>query len=209
MAVCGEDRATIVGHDWGGAVAWATAMRHPELVERLVVLNCPHPAVFKRELRNPHQLLRSSYMLLFQLPALPEAWLRANDFRTLRRTLRFGAHNPEAFSNEDLERYAEAFARPGALGATLAYYRAMGRRLAGMIRQSGAGGRRRQPVTAPTLIIWGRRDPVLGVALADPGTTLVPNRRIEYIDDAAHFVQADAPGRVNELLLDFVRTTRH
>ncbi len=204
---CGEERAAIVGHDWGGAVAWMTAMRRPEVVERLVVMNCPHPGVFKRELRNPAQILRSSYMAFFQVPFAPEVALRAGNFTGLKWMLRGGSQRAAAFTDEDLRRYAEAFAKPGALTAPLAYYRAMGRRMAGAARQSGAvrsgNGQGVRTITAPTLIIWGRNDPVLGSSLADPGD-LVSNCTIEFIEDAAHFVQADAPERVNELLVEFL-----
>ena len=204
ITACGEERATIVGHDWGGVVAWGTAIHHPQVVEKLVILNAPHPGVFLRGVRNPAQILRSSYMVGFQAPVLPEMALRARGFALLKLALRSGSQKAGAFTDEDLQRYEQAFAKPGALTAMLAYYRAMGRRLLPAARQHGAmsaeGGR---TVIAPTMVIWGRNDPVLGVDLADPGD-LVPNRRIEFVEDAAHFVQADAPDRVNELLLEFL-----
>ena len=204
---CGEQRATVVGHDWGGAVAWMTAMRRPEVVERLVVMNCPHPGVFKRGLTNPAQILRSSYMGFFQVPVAPEAALSAGNFAGLKWALRSASQRTGAFTEADLERYAEAFAKPGALTGALAYYRAMGRQMAGAARQSGAvgqgNGRGPRTITAPTLVIWGRNDPALGSSLADPGD-LVANRWIEFIEEASHFVQADAPDRVNELLLGFL-----
>lgn len=208
IAACGEERAIVVGHDWGGAVAWMTALRRPEVLSKLVILNAPHPASFLKGITSPMQILRSSYMAFFQLPAVPEAALAAGDFAALKRALRGGTRNPDAFTDEDLERYAGAFSQPGALTGGLAYYRAMGRRMAAA-RQAGAvpSEDSRPVVTAPTLIIWGRKDPALGESLADPGDTLVPNRRIEWIDDASHFVQSDAPDRVNELLIDFAKTT--
>jgi pimeloyl-ACP methyl ester carboxylesterase len=207
IAACDEERATVVGHDWGGAVAWMTAMRHPQVVERLVIMNVPHPAVFARALRSPGQLLRSSYMGFFQVPDVPEAMLSARNFSGLKWALRSGSQQPDAFTPDDLERYAEAFAQPGALTGALAYYRAMGRRMAAAARQSGipaAGGGR--SVDAPTLVIWGRNDPVLAPSLADPGDG-VPNREVVFVEEAAHFVQADAPDRVNELLLEFLGRT--
>jgi pimeloyl-ACP methyl ester carboxylesterase len=205
IAVCGEERAIVVGHDWGGAVAWMTALRHPEVVEKLVILNAPHPGAFLRAVRDPAQLLRSSYILFFQTPIAPERLLRAHNFRALRWMLRSGSQRVGAFTDEDLDRYAAAFSQPGALTGSLAYYRAMGRRMMGAARQSGAAPRdgERRTVTAPTLIIWGRNDPALGQAIADPGDA-VPNRKVVFIDDASHFVQADAPDRVNELLVDFL-----
>jgi pimeloyl-ACP methyl ester carboxylesterase len=207
IEACEEQRATVVGHDWGGAVAWMTALRHPEVVDKLVILNSPHPGVFLREVRNPAQILRSSYMMFFQTPILPERMLSARSFGGLKYALRAGSQRVGAFTDSDLERYAEAFAKPGALTGGLAYYRAMGRRMLAAARQAGAApaGGDRRTVVAPTLVIWGRNDPVLGQSLADPGER-VPNRRVEFIDEAAHFVQADAPERVNELLIDFLDT---
>lgn len=204
IAACGEERATIVGHDWGGVVAWGTAIHHPEVVEKLVILNAPHPGVFLRGMRNPAQILRSSYMAAFQAPVLPEIALRARGFRMLKLALRGGSQQAGAFTDDDLLRYEQAFAKPGALTGMLAYYRAMGRRILPAARQHGAVTTSGDStVIAPTMVIWGRNDPVLGEDLADPGS-YVPNRRIEFVEEAAHFVQADAPDRVNELLLEFL-----
>ena len=205
IAACGAQRATVVGHDWGGVIAWMTAIRHPEVVDKLVILNAPHPNAFLREIRNPAQILRSSYVMLFQAPFAPERLLSAANFRGLKWALRSGSQRVGAFTDEDLDRYAEAFSQPGALTGSLAYYRAMGRRIIGAARQSGAvsGNGERRTVTAPTLVIWGRNDPVLSQATADPGQA-VPNRKVVFIEDASHFVQADAPERVNALLLEFL-----
>ncbi len=204
IAACDAPRATVVGHDWGGVIAWTLASRRPEVVERLVILNAPHPAVYLRRIRTPAQMLRSSYVALFQPPLLPEMVLRARDFAVLKAMLRGGAESPAAFTDADLDRYAEAFAKPGALTAMLAYYRAMGRRILAAARHAGATSDRRA-VSVPTLVIWGRNDPVLGLDTADPGD-FVPDRRVVVVDDASHFVHADAPERVNELLIDFLAT---
>ena len=206
IEACDAESATVVGHDWGGVTAWTLAIHHPEVLDKLVILNAPHPGVFLRGIRNPAQIIRSSYVGMFQPPLLPEIALRANNFALLRLALRGGSQRAGAFTDEDLERYTEAFAKPGALTAMLAYYRAMGRRIIPAARQTGAGASDRdRTVTATTLIIWGRNDPVLGENLADPGDS-VPNRRVEFIDEASHFVQSDAPERVNELLIEFLNT---
>jgi pimeloyl-ACP methyl ester carboxylesterase len=191
-------RAFVVGHDWGGAVAWHTALTHSDVVERLVVLNAPHPAAFFRELRTPRQLLKSWYMFFFQLPALPEALCRRNNFAWLERALRRDPVRPGAFSDDDLCRYKLALSRPGALTAAINYYRALfrytPRRLLG----------RMPPITVPTLLIWGEQDRYLGLALTEGLDRWVPGLRVERIADASHWVQADAPERVNQLLLDFL-----
>src|SRR2546425_9161022 len=99
----GAERARVVGHDWGGAVAWFFAMWHPERLERLSILNAPHPARYSRAMKRPRQFLRSSYILFFQLPWLPEAALRAGGFALLRRLFRRDPARPGAYSEEDIE----------------------------------------------------------------------------------------------------------
>ena len=95
----------LVAHDWGGIIAWRVAARHPAVVDRLVVMNAPHPAAFARELWTPSQLLRSSYALFFQLPWLPELVLRAGDFALIERVLRRDPARPGAFTEEDVRRH--------------------------------------------------------------------------------------------------------
>jgi pimeloyl-ACP methyl ester carboxylesterase len=196
----GAHRAAIVGSDWGGIVACVTAARDPEAVGRIALLNAPHPAAFARAVRRPAQMLRSAYALFFQLPWLPEAVIRARDFRVLRRILRRAAERRGAFTDDDIARYVEAFRRPGALTAALNYYRAAGRR---MLRGVARDGRR---ISVPVLVIWGERDPFLGVALTRGLERWMPRVRVERLPDAGHFVQHDAPGRVNELLMEFLGT---
>jgi pimeloyl-ACP methyl ester carboxylesterase len=194
----GGERAHVVGHDWGAAVAYATAMRHPEAVERLAILNCPHQARMIEGFRTLKQLRKSWYIFLFQIPRLPERRLSRENFSLAKRILR--TDSPEGFTDEDLERYAEAWSQPGALTAMLNYYRAA-------LRQSPRSvGARLTPIEAPTLVIWGMRDRALGSELAEPPARWVPNARTEWIPDATHWVQHDAPERVNELLIEFLRT---
>ena len=125
ILACGERTAAVVGHDWGAIVAWIAAMRHPGRVGRLAILNVPHPARFPDGLLSPRQLLRSSYVLFFQLPGLPEEVIRAGDFALLRSALRRDPVRAGAFTAEDIERYVGAMKRPGAPTATLNYYRAL------------------------------------------------------------------------------------
>jgi pimeloyl-ACP methyl ester carboxylesterase len=168
------------------------------MVQRLVILNVPHPARFLRGLRTWRQLRKSWYMFFFQLPWLPEASLRAGDFATLRRTLRSDPARPGAFSAEDIDRYVEALARPGALSGAVNYYRALFRQDP---RRLAAGLRR---IDAPVLVIWGERDRYLGAELAEPGREWVPNARVERVATASHWVHLDEPDRVNALLLHFL-----
>lgn len=191
----GEERAHLVGHDWGGMVAWYLAMHRPEALDRLVVLNAPHPAAFAREILKPDQMLRSSYAAFFQLPALPEATLRAGDFALLARVFREEPARPGAFTDQDIERYREALSQPGALTSMLHYYRAFARYQRPEVRR----------IDVPTMLVWGERDPHLVVRLTEGLEEWVPGIRVERIPEASHWVAADVPDRVNRLLAGFLR----
>jgi epoxide hydrolase 4 len=192
-------RATIVGHDWGGIAAISVATRHEALTERIVVLNAPHPAAFAREIRNPAQMARSAYALFFQIPAIAEAALRADDFRALREILERDPLRPEAFTDADIREYVEAWEQPGALTAMLNYYRAAARhRLTSRSPET-------RPLGVPSMVIWGERDRFLRTELLDGLDRWMPGVRIARIPEASHWVQHDAPDRVNELLIAFCR----
>jgi pimeloyl-ACP methyl ester carboxylesterase len=167
-----------------------------------VVLNAPHPIRFLKGLGSPRQLRRSWYILAFQAPWLPERLLAARDFRALRRVLGRQPTRPGAFSAQDIDRYVAAAAQPGALRAAVNYYRAAVR--ANPLAQ--AHGLRR--VDAPTLVIWGDQDRYLGRELAEPDPAWVPEVRVERIAEASHWVQADAPERVNQLMVEFLQPLR-
>lgn len=189
--------ALVVGHDWGGVLAWRLAAVYPGLVRKLAVLNAPHPAAFREELRrNPGQLLRSWYTLFFQLPCLPELALRAGDFAVLERAWRRQPVHPDAFGKEDIAAYKQALRGPGCLTGPLNYYRAA-------FRYSRDLYSAPQAVPVPTLLIWGERDPFLGVRLTEGLERWVPDLRVERITDASHWVQNDVPDRVNQLLAHF------
>jgi pimeloyl-ACP methyl ester carboxylesterase len=191
----GADRAHIVGHDWGGLVAWRVAMSHPTVVDRLVVLNAPHPGAMLRGLFRNGQLKRSRYILFFQVPRLAERRFAAEDFAILRRYLRRDPVRPGAFSEEDVQRYVEALRQPGALTAALNYYRAAFRSAPLLLFQS------HPRIVAPVLLIWGERDRYLGLHLIDGTQGWVDDLRVERIPEASHWVQADAPDRVNGLIV--------
>lgn len=191
----GSESASLVGHDWGGLVAWELAMRHPDLVERLAILNLPHPERMKTGLRSARQLRRSWYVGFFQLPVLSENYLRWGDFSFIRRA--FGAGSPGSTA-DDIERYVSAIARPGALTAAVNHYR-------GLARLAIREPNRSVPIEAPVLVIWGEQDPYLGAELAEPDRRWVPNLRMERVPAAGHWVQIDRPEIVNPFLLDFLR----
>lgn len=186
--------AFLVGHDWGGVIAWLVAAMCPELVRRLAILNAPHPSAYREELRhNPGQWFRSSYMMFFQIPGLPEQVLRARDFALLERTWR---RHPEAFTPRDIAEYKKALGRPDGLRGPLHYYRAA-------LRHPAFDWHRAPSVKAPTLLIWGERDPYLSPSIPDRVRPIVADLRIDRIPDAGHWVQNEAPDRVNRALLTF------
>jgi epoxide hydrolase 4 len=200
IAERGASRAFLAGHDWGAAVAWIAAMAYPEAVERLAILNVPHPRRMLAGLRRPsRQLARSWYMFFFQLPWLPERAVRAGDWWSFRRGFEHDAR-PGAFTPHDIDRYREAWSQPGAATATINWYRASMRR-----PPSGSSGQLR-PIEAPTLVIWGERDRYLCADLAEPDAADVPNlTRLVRLPNASHWVQHDEPERVSGLLIDFFR----
>jgi epoxide hydrolase 4 len=196
----GEQQAYVVGHDWGAAVAYAVAMNHPDVVRRLAILNVPHPTRMLEGFRTLKQLRKSWYMFFFQIPGLPERLIARDDYSFAKRSLR--ADSKKAFTDEDLLRYAEAWSQPGALSGMINYYRAALR------RSPGKAVAQMKPIEAPTLVIWGMLDRHLGSELAEPAPEWVPNVRVERIADATHWVQHDAPERVNGLLLGFFDEAR-
>ncbi len=189
----GAESAMVVGHDWGGSVAWTLAMNHPEVVDRLAILNAAHPRKLNEGLRSPRQLLRSWYFFYFQSPRLPERRARRRHWRFFKRFLR-DARPP--YTEQEIDRYVEAWSQPGAAKAMIDYYRAAVR----------LGSKQEiRPVSAPTRVIWGQGDRYLGRKLAEPHKDDVPNLdRVERLPNASHWVHHDEAERVNELLVDFL-----
>jgi pimeloyl-ACP methyl ester carboxylesterase len=187
----GESSARVAGHDWGGAAAWELAMRHPEVVERLAILNSPHPLRFRSALRNRHQLKKSWYFGLFQLPWVPEQLLPRDNWAGLKQGFAKDAR-PGTFTPEDAARYVEAWEQPGAASASVNYYRAA-------VRRRGA---KFLPIAAPTLVLWGDRDRYLVPELAEPDPVDVPNARVEHFD-ASHWLHHDEADAVNRRLASF------
>jgi pimeloyl-ACP methyl ester carboxylesterase len=193
----GESRAHLAGHDWGGAVAWGAAALHPEVIDRLAVLNLPHPRRMLQGLRTKAQLRRSWYMCAFQLPGLPERLVARHRWKWLRAGFEHDAR-PGAYTVADIELYTHAWSQPGALTGSINYYRAAFRR-----PPRGGGAAR---IEAPTLVIWGERDRYLGAELADPDPRDVPRlQRVVRLPAASHWVAADEPERVSELLISHFR----
>jgi pimeloyl-ACP methyl ester carboxylesterase len=196
----GEEKAIIVGHDWGGGVAWTFAADSPHATERLIVLNCPHPAAFQKQLRaNRRQLLRSWYMFFFQIPWLPEWGIRLNARRFVEQAFRGWAIRKDAFSDEDVRRYVDMIKKPGVLTAAINYYRAAFREV---VRH---GERQFAKITCPTLLIWGEEDVALGKELTYNMEPYFTDRfEIKYIPRCSHWVQQEQPELVNQYMLEFL-----
>ena len=182
----------LVGHDWGATLAFAFAARHPELVSHLAILNGAHPRRLREELGTLEQALRSSYILFFQLPWLPEWCLRRRAILTA--IFRGSSVNSAAFSDDDVERYLAALRVPRAARGMLNYYRAA-RRFPPDIEST---------IETPTLVIWGEQDPALSRRNLDGLEALVPNLTIATVPNAGHFVHHEVPEIVTERLLEFL-----
>ena len=200
IGALGHERAHLVGHDWGGGLAWALAGTRPELVRSLTILNAPVGVVSARLRReDPDQRAKSWYMLLFQFPGVAETWLSQDDFANLRQFV-FDDAAPGTFPEEDREILLESLRRDGALTAALNWYRA---------NMPAASWLREPPdppeVTVPTLIIWGEADSNMGPALLErSAATVTGPLRIERLPGVSHWVPEEVPDRVNGLLVDFL-----
>lgn len=192
----GASRVTLFGHDWGGAVAWASALTHVRPIERLVVMNLPHPRRFTEALGSSwRQRLRSWYILLFQIPRLPEWLLGRKRAQLVADAFRKATENPERFPPDVIEIYRENALQPGALTAMVNWYRAAARTPAPeRERLLGQG-----VLDTPTLMVWGERDRALGVELTYGTEELVADFTIRYLP-TSHWVNQEMPEETNAIV---------
>ncbi len=192
----GIDKIHLIGHDWGGAIAWSFASMYPEHLNKLVILNSPHPICMIKAMKTSLQLLHSWYFLFFQLPAVPELSLSVKDYKSAVESLKKTSSNPEiAFTQDDEERYINSIKIPGALSSMINYYRALLR--------YGIGVRIRK-IENPTLIIWGEKDVFLLKDVNQNIDKYVSNIKIEYLPDSSHWVHRDEPDKVNAIIENFL-----
>ena len=192
-----RDSFSVVGHDWGAAVGWWLAGNYAQRVQRLAVLNAPHPAVWVDAMQNnPVQKRKSSYVRFFQLPLLPEFLLRLGNYAAMAKGFRDSIRSG-AFTDLDLRRYRNAWSQPGALTAMINWYRA--------VLKKPLSPPDHYRISSPALLIWGMRDAYAGLELAEKSLGLCPKGRLVPLDRSTHWVQHDEPDQVANLLLEFLK----
>jgi len=196
-----REKAIIIGHDWGAAVAWHLAIYYPERVEKLGILNVPHPTVMAKTLRKSlSQLCKSWYMFFFQLPWLPEWGLGIRNAQGASELLRRSGKTG-TFKDDDLVHYRQAWKQSGALTAMINWYRSA---IRSGYKKSSNSSPSQTHITVPTLMIWGKQDVALGHEMAQPSIDLCVDGQLIFFEDASHWVQHDKADEVNQLLREFV-----
>ena len=200
ITALGYDEAAVVGHDWGAAVAWQTALMFPERVSHLGILNVPHPSVMVKTLRTDREQLRKSwYILAFQLRGLAERAVAAGDWAAMRESL-CGSSQPGTFTEEVLAIYQKAWAVPGAMRSMMSWYRAA--------LLAPDAGYHDPVVQPPVLILWGARDQFLEAGMAARSLDYCQDGQLHYYPDVTHWVQHEAAADVNQRLLAFLAGER-
>lgn len=197
----GHKKATVIAHDWGGSVGYELGMNYPEKLNKLIILNSPHPSVMKKHLMtNPKQRKRSSYMFFFQIPLLPELFMKLTLQKTFTKSFRGWAYNKEQFPDEVIAEYVKAFRKKGAIRGGLNWYRAAFR------SWKKENKKEKKPVSVPTLIIWGENDKALGKELIyDMDKYFSAPFEVKYISKCSHWVQNEYPELVNKYILEFLK----
>jgi pimeloyl-ACP methyl ester carboxylesterase len=189
----GARRRLLIAHDWGALIAWQFAIDRLQTLDGLVVMNVPHPAVFRQVLRrSPRQLARSWYVFFFQLPILPERLLGAGHARAVGRAFSAMAVDKTAFPPAVLDHYRELAAQPGALTAMVNYYRAN----FSILAKAGPTPR----IDVPVLMVWGEQDTALGLELTEGYGPYVADFTLVRLPRVSHWVQQEAPSQVNAAL---------
>ncbi len=193
----GAEEVTLIAHDWGAIIAWHFAIKKVRPLTRLVIMNVPHPKCAQREIRHWYQLRKSWYIFFFQIPWLPEWLLGLNGAVRIKQAFSKMAVDKSRFPDEDLQIYADAASRPGALRAMINYYRALLRTKDG--REIGGA-----MVHIPTLMVWGEEDAAIDIRCTDGTEEWVPDLELHRLPGVSHWVQQEAPEKVNAILRDWL-----
>jgi pimeloyl-ACP methyl ester carboxylesterase len=204
----GGSRFTLIAHDWGGVVAWVFAAQHPELLDKLVIVNAPHPTVFARELReNVAQQQASQYMLLFR-DLHAEEMLSADGYARLTSMVLGAGLKDGSVTEDDKAAYLAAWSQPGALTGGLNYYRSSGigppSPTAPPASEAPAGAERPIVVRVPTLVIWGEKDTALLTGNLNGLSDVVPMLTIKRVPEGTHWVVRERSAEVNRLIREFL-----
>ncbi|XP_071964565.1 epoxide hydrolase 4-like [Antedon mediterranea] len=195
----GYSSCVLVAHDWGGAIAWYVAMEYPELVDKLIINNVPHPDRFSKHMSSHWSQFRKSwYMFLFQLPYLPELMLRAKDYSFLKGSFMgksFGIRTPDMFTLTDLEAMKFSFSQKGTITGAINYYRSA----------LQTKPLRSKPIKCPTILIWGDKDGALEIEMTKGHDKYVDNFTLKIVEGASHWVQQDFPDEVNRIMSEFLK----
>ena len=192
----GKEKVILVGHDWGGIVAWRVAREYPELLHKLIILNAPHEIAMGNQIvRHPLQLVKSSYIAFFQLRGLPERVFGMSNWKVLEKTL-VNSSQQGTFTEEQLKNYRVAWSQPGAMRSMINWYRA----LVNKPTKPAIPSR----VTVPTLVIWGAKDQFLGPELDRKSLEFCDNVQGILVGEATHWVHHEEPDRVSNLMIDFI-----
>ncbi len=192
----GRKKATIIGHDWGALVAWHLASTRASYVDKVIPINVPHPAVFMGNIvKHPTQMFRSSYILFFQTPVIPEKLLSENDYKAIKNMMLISAY-PRTFSQQDLQQYEASWSKPNALMSMLNWYRAL--------RAGTMGQISNERVTVPVRMIWGRKDQFLSFMLAKESMKMCDDGRLTMVQEATHWIHHEQPEILNKLILNAI-----
>lgn len=193
----GAKSVTLIAHDWGAIIAWVFAIRKLRPLENLVIMNVPHPMVGAREMRHWRQRRRSWYVYFFQLARLPEWMMTRKDGAAIKRAFHGMAVDKSNFTPGVLQLYADAGTQAGAMTAMINYYRAL-------VRHRDSVDLGDAMVDVPTLMIWGEEDSALNIRCTEGTEQWAPDFELHRLPGVSHWVQQEAPERVNAILEDWL-----
>ncbi|MBS0630198.1 MAG: alpha/beta hydrolase [Verrucomicrobia bacterium] len=191
---------TLITHDWGGVVAWNYAICQKGPLDRLVIMNAPHPFIAQREMKKWNQIRRAWFMLFFQLPSLPEFLLSRNGGAGVVQMLKMGFYRKERLKPDDIEVYRSNALRPNGLKGMINWYRAYFQNLSSLRLEL----KKHPKLQVPTLLIWGERDVALGKGMSEGTEKYVEQLTVKYLSESGHFVAEEAPDEVNQILTDWL-----